>query len=77
MKTMSASVFKARCLAAMDVVQARRETVVITKRGKVVAKLVPAEMETDDIYHFLRGKGAIRGDIVAPALSAREWGDLT
>ncbi len=76
MKTMSAGMFKAKCLSVMDVVQARRETVVITKRGKVVAKLVPAGKEADGIYHFLRGKGTIPGEIVAPALSAEEWGAL-
>ena len=76
MKTMSAGVFKAQCLAVMDEVQARRETGVITKRGKAVAKLVPAEREPDRIYNFLRGKGSVRGDIVAPVLSGREWGDL-
>ena len=76
MKTMSAGVFKAKCLAVMDEVQARRETIVITKRGKAVAKLVPAKSASDEIYHFLRGKGAVRGDVVAPALSGQEWGDL-
>ena len=39
MKTMAAGSFKAKCLAVMDEVQAKRETVVITKRGKPVAKL--------------------------------------
>ncbi len=76
MKTMSAGVFRTKCLAVMDVVQARRETVVITKRGKAVAKLVPVEGGADEIYHFLRGKGTVRGDVVAPALSGQEWGDL-
>jgi prevent-host-death family protein len=34
----------------MDEVQSKGETVVITKRGKPVAKLVPADKDTDDIY---------------------------
>ena len=76
MKTMAAGSFKAKCLAVMDEVQAKRETVIITKRGKPVAKLVPIETETDDIYNFFAGKGAITGDIVSPALSIEEWGDL-
>ena len=37
MKKMAAGVFKANCLAVMDDVQAKRETVVITKHGKPVA----------------------------------------
>jgi prevent-host-death family protein len=76
MKKMAAGAFKAKCLAVMDEVQAKRETIVITKHGKPVAKLVPVDGETDDIYNFLAGKGKIVGDVVAPALSADEWGDL-
>jgi prevent-host-death family protein len=76
MKTMAAGSFKAKCLAVMDEVQAKRETVIITKRGKPVAKLVPIETEADDIYGFLAGKGTIIGDVVSPVLSLEEWGDL-
>jgi prevent-host-death family protein len=76
MKTMAAGTFKTNCLAVMDEVQAKHETVLITKRGKPVAKLVPVNTETDQIFNFLMGKGAITGDIVSPALSSDEWGDL-
>jgi len=76
MKKMAAGSFKIHCLAVMDEVQAKRETVVITKYGKPVAKLVPADENTDDIYNFLGGKGTIAGDIVASALSEQEWGEL-
>jgi prevent-host-death family protein len=76
MKTMAAGSFKARCLAVMDEVQAKREAIVITKRGKPVVKLVPADAEKDDIYGFLKGKAKIVGDIVSPALTREEWGDL-
>ena len=74
MKRIAAGEFKARCLAIMDEVQARKVTVVITKRGKPVAKLVPADRETDELYHFLRGKGAVTGDIISPAIE--DWGTL-
>jgi prevent-host-death family protein len=76
LKKMPAGSFKANCLAVMDEVQARHETVVITKRGKPVAKLVPIDHATDEIYNFLAGRGKIAGDIIAPALSAEEWGEL-
>ena len=76
MKTMPAGSFKARCLAIMDEVNSKRESVLITKHGKPVAKLVPAGNETDDIYNFLAGKGKITGDIVSPALSKEDWGEL-
>ena len=76
MKTMAAGLFKARCLAVMDQVQAKREAIVITKRGKPVVKLVPADAEKDDIFGFLKGKGKITGDVISPAISKEEWGDL-
>ncbi len=76
MKKMAAGVFKTNCLAVMDEVQAKRETVIITKRGKPVAKLVPVETQDDDIFGFLAGKGRITGDVVSPALTPEEWGEL-
>ena len=74
MKTVAAGSFKARCLAVMDEVQAKRQTVVITKHGRPVAKLVPADKGTDEIYNFLRGKGAVIGDVISPAIE--DWGNL-
>ncbi len=76
MKTMAAGSFKARCLAVMDEVQAKREAIVITKRGKPVVKLVPADAEKDDIYGLYKGKVKIHGNIVGPIISPEEWGDL-
>ncbi len=79
MKTIAAAAFKANCLSIMDEVKARRETVVITKRGKPVAKLVPLELkkgEIDPIFGFMKGKGKIVGDIVRPILSDEEWGRI-
>jgi prevent-host-death family protein len=76
MKKMAAGSFKVHCLAVMDEVQSKRESVLITKRGKPVAKLVPADKDTDDIYGFLQGKVRILGDVVSPALTPEEWGDL-
>jgi antitoxin (DNA-binding transcriptional repressor) of toxin-antitoxin stability system len=62
LKKMAAGFFKAHCLAVMDEVQAKRETVVITKHGEPVAKLVPVGKDTGEIYNFLGGKGGITGD---------------
>ena len=76
MKKMAAGQFKVHCLTVMDEVQAKRETVVITKHGKPVAKLVPVDEGSDDIYGFLDGKGEITGDVVSPALSSEDWGEL-
>jgi antitoxin (DNA-binding transcriptional repressor) of toxin-antitoxin stability system len=73
---MAAGSFKTNCLAVMNEVQAKHETVVITKHGKPVAKLVPMNTEPDEIYNFLAGKGAVAGDVVSPAVSPEEWGEL-
>ena len=69
--------FKAKCLELMDRVAERRETFVITKRGKPVAKLVPVERKSkDSIFGWLRGKGSITGDIMSPALASEAWETL-
>jgi prevent-host-death family protein len=75
-KTMAAGAFKVHCLKVMDEVQKKRETIVITKHGKPVVKIVPADQEKDEIYGFHKGKGTILGDIVGPILTPEEWGDL-
>jgi hypothetical protein len=40
-----------------------------------VAKLIPTDKNTDDIYNFMAGKGAVTGDIVSPSISD-ESGEL-
>jgi prevent-host-death family protein len=73
-KTMAAGTFKANCLSVMDEVQAKRETVVITKRGKPVAKLVPVDNDRDDeIFGYMTGKIKILGDLVAPITPEEDW----
>jgi prevent-host-death family protein len=72
MQTIAAGLFKAKCLAIMDEVQAKREPVTITKNGKPVAQLVPIEEEKDPIFGFYKGKMEIIGDIESP-IPASEW----
>jgi prevent-host-death family protein len=73
MKTMTASKFKATCLAVMDEVEAKRESVLITKNGKPVAKLEPLDLEGDPLAVFRFGKGRIVGDIVSPITPTEDW----
>lgn len=75
MKKIAAGSFKTHCLAILDEVQAKRETIVITKRGKPVAKLSPIEKQADDIFGFMKGNIKIVGDIVSP-LPPEDWGNL-
>jgi prevent-host-death family protein len=73
MKQMRASVFKAQCLKVMSRVQATGEPVIVTKRGKPVVKVIPAEPEKDDLFGFMAGEFDIVGDIVSPVVSPDEW----
>jgi antitoxin (DNA-binding transcriptional repressor) of toxin-antitoxin stability system len=48
MRMMAAGSFKTNCLAVMDEIQAKHETVVTTKHGKPAVKLVPVNTDTDE-----------------------------
>ena len=73
MKKMPAGTFKAQCLAIMDEVLQSGEPVLITKHGKPVAKLVPADSDADDIFGYMAGKAKIVGDIVGPVIPLEDW----
>ena len=63
--TMGAGDFKAKCLQILDAVAAQREPLVITKRGKPVAKLVPMPPETE-LFGAMAGSVLLETDIVSP-----------
>ena len=73
MKKIAAGEFKARCLALMEDVRSTRQTIVITKRGKPIAKLVPVEPEKDNWIGRLDGKFKVTGDIVSPIVPLEDW----
>jgi prevent-host-death family protein len=58
--------FKAKCLKLLDQVHQQRFQIVITKRGKPVARLVPVTEELPDIFGRMKGTIEILGDIVSP-----------
>jgi prevent-host-death family protein len=62
----AASEFKAKCLGLMDEVSRTGETLVITKHGQPVARLLPAQTEGTPLLGRLRGSVRITGDIEAP-----------
>ena len=66
MRRIPAGAFKARCLAVMKQVQVTGEPVIVTKRGAPVVKLVPVELEKNNIFGFLKGAAKIIGDIESP-----------
>ena len=71
----AAAEFKANCLRLLDEVAQQRRPLIITKRGKPVAKLVPVEMEAIDIFGRMAGSIKICGDIISPIEDAGWTGD--
>ena len=67
-RSIPAGEFKARCLAVLDRVDRTGETVVVTKRGRPVAKVVPVERPGAGT---LKGSVTFHGDVVGPILD--EW----
>ena len=73
MKKMPVSEAKARFLATVNKVCATGESVVLTKHGKAVAKIVPMEHDPNSIFGFMAGQGRIVGDIESPISPAEDW----
>jgi prevent-host-death family protein len=73
-RPMKASDFKPQCLEVMDEVSERNIEVVITKRGRPVAKLVPADITEPSPFGFMKGSVLAHGDIVSPDHEA--WRDV-
>jgi prevent-host-death family protein len=63
MKQIAAAKFKERCLALLDEVD--REGIIITKRGRPVAKLIPIGAESAALIGALKGKLVIKGGILS------------
>lgn len=63
MRQISASKFKEQCLALLERVDP--DGIVITKRGKPVAKLIPLGTDAASLIGSLRGKIKIKGDILS------------
>ena len=73
MKQIPAGEFEAQCLSIMDQVSQTGEPIVVTKHGKPVVKLVPAENRVDDIFDYMAGKAKVAGDIVGPVTPLDDW----
>jgi len=76
MKKIAAAKFKAQCLTLMEDVRKTRQTLVITKRGKPIAKLAPLDNAQDDFFDSLKGRVRVVGDIVSPVVPLEDWDAL-
>jgi prevent-host-death family protein len=73
MRKMAAAEFKAQCLAVMDHVSQSGRPMVITKHGKPVVKLIPANDGEDEIFGALADIARITGD-VENTVPVSDWG---
>jgi len=73
MKTVVVSEFKAKCIAILREAQQTGESILITRRGRPLARVEPVrEAPSERPLGVLRGQMKIRGDIVATDSSA-DW----
>jgi prevent-host-death family protein len=61
MKKVAAAKFKEQCLSILDHLEP--EGIVITKHGRPVARLLPAERASANLIGALRGRIRVKGDI--------------
>lgn len=75
MRSIAISEFKATCLAVLEEVRRTGEPVLVTRRGKAVAEIVPAARPAAErrVLGVLSDRLRVLGDIVEPAVEANEW----
>jgi prevent-host-death family protein len=66
MKEIPAAKFKEQCLSILD--RVGEEGIVITKRGKPVAKLIPIRTESAQLIGKLKGRLKVKGDVFSTGL---------
>lgn len=66
MRQIAAAKFKEQCLSLLEDVDP--DGIVITKRGKPIAKLIPLGTDSASLIGSLRGKLTIKGDIVSTGI---------
>jgi len=69
---MGAGEFKAKCLSLLDDVAKTGRPLVVTKRGRPVAKVIPAGRATASKEAPLEGSIVWEGDVVSPIDSSWE-----
>lgn len=74
MKPVAVTEFKARCLSLLEDVARTGESLVVTKRGKPLARIVPTSVDhggrpQDSLF----GTVETIGDVVSPVVPAGRW----
>ncbi len=74
MRTVKISEFKAKCLDILDRVARTGETLVITRRGIPLARVLPVSSAADDDWiGSLKGSATAMDDLIEPAVDTEEW----
>ena len=66
MKTIPAGKFRAQCLALLDEVARTGEELVVTKRGKPVARVGPLSKKDTETENPLKNSIVFEGDLITP-----------
>ena len=70
MESLSVSEFKAKCLSVLQDVNKQKKRVIITKRGKPIAEVIPHDSEEKEIP--LEDTVVFMGDIISP-VAEEDW----
>jgi hypothetical protein len=76
MKKITAEFLKKNCAAVLREVQTKRKTSSSRRMASPWQSSCPVDKVDDSIFGFLKGRAMIVGDVVSPALTLEEWGDL-
>ena len=60
------SQFKAHCLEIIKKLQINGQSVIITKRNKEIAKVLPIDTKKVPLFGILKSKAEIKADILEP-----------
>lgn len=67
MKTIAVGEFKSKCLSLLERVRTKKERLIITKRGKPIAEVIPLKTKNHSLKdHELRGSIIYEGDLISP-----------
>ncbi len=70
MESLSVSEFKAKCLSVLQDINRQKKRVIITKRGKPIAEVIPYDADNKEIP--LEDTVVFMGDIISP-VAEEDW----
>jgi len=66
MESLTVSEFKAKCLSVLHDVNKQKKRIILTKRGKPIAEVIPHESEAKEVP--LEDTVLFMGDIISPVI---------